>query len=504
MTGRGPSLTTEAVNGIVWQSLSIGANLVLRFVVIIILTRSLSPRDFGIVAAATVVISIASVFSEIGVGRVLVQRPSLPDAIQKSAFAISLYAGLLASVLIFAGASLVSALFRMDGLAPFVQVLSVTLLLNTVSAVPEALAQRERRFRAMGLIELTSFLFGFGAVALPMASAGFGAWSLVTAYVVQSLLKLIAYWLVCRPRVSFLPGEGTRELLFTGASFMSGQLGNFMARQLDYLVVGRFLGPVALGYYNRAYQFLMFPAQLFGNSILKVLFPSISAIQDDTTRVARAFRRAIGVIAMLTLPLTAFLIIVAPELIVFLLGREWIPMIVPFQILIASLLFRTSYKVSDSVCLALGSLASRAWRQWLYALAVALGAGIGTLWGPAGVAAGVGLAVVFNYVLMLDLAGRLIEVSMKEMVRLHARQFFIAVAFGVPVYGAVAMARQYGFGNLGVVVIGTGAAAIAMAVLWFGFRRIFGKDGEWLAEQMHDRLRAVTGRRGEERKTPQP
>lgn len=490
-----PSLATEAVNGIAWQSLSIGANLILRFIVIIILTRTLSPHDFGIVAAAVVVISIASVFSEIGVGRVLVQRQELPDAMLKTAFAISLWAGVIASVAIFASASLIGMLFRMDGLAPYVQVLAVTLLLNTISAVPEALVQRDRQFRTMGLIELGSFLVGFGAVALPMAWSGFGAWSLAIAYVAQSAIKLVAYWIARSPRLALVPREGTRELIFTGSAFMSGQLGNFAARQTDYLIVGRFLGPVALGYYNRAYQFLMFPAQLFGNSILKVLFPSISAIQDDPVRVARAFRRAIGVIAMLTLPLTAYLIIVAPELVVVLLGREWMPMILPFQILIASLLFRTSYKVSDSVCLAMGSLAARARRQWLYAAAVLAGAWIGSRWGLAGVATGVGLAVLFNYLIMLQLAARCIDISLSSLANLHLRQFGIAAVFSVPVYAATFAARAAGMHEFSVLVAASSAAALVMAVLWFGFRSVFGKDGEWLANLMHERLGQLRRRR---------
>jgi PST family polysaccharide transporter len=287
------------------------------------------------------------------------------------------------------------------------------------------------------------------------------------------------------------PGEGSKELLITGAGFMMGQVGNFLARQIDYVIVGRVLGAAPLGYYNRAYQFLMLPAQLFGTAVTKVLFPSIASIQDQPQRVARAFLRAMGVIAMLTLPATGYLVVLAPELVLMLLGREWVQMIVPVQILLCSLLFRTSYKISDAVCLAMGSMYQRAWRQWIYAGAVALGAAVGTQWGLAGVAVGVGLAVVLNYLAMLNLALTVTDVTAKEVWAVHLRHFGIAIPFSAAVWGAATIARGLDFGRTAVLSVGSLTAATALALLWFGFRGVFGDDGRWVHQLAISRLRRL-------------
>lgn len=482
------SLTHEAINGIAWQSVSIGANILLRTAILIVLTRTLPARDFGIMAAAMVVISVTTVLSEIGVARVLVQRLELTRGIERSAFAIALYMGVLTTVLIFFSAPLFADIFQMPELVPYVRFLSMVLLINSVSAVVEALTQRERRFKRMGLVDTGSFLVGHGFVALPMAIYGYGVWSLAIGYFVQCALKLFAYWVGRPPQIGLVPREGTRELLFTGVGYMAGQGGNFVARQVDYFFVGRLLGAEALGFYNRAYQFLMLPAQLFGTATAKVLFPSVASIQEDRDRVSRAFLRALGVIAMLTLPATGFLFVIAPELVLTLFGDSWQPMIVPFQILILSLLGRTSYKISDSITLAMGSMRARAWRQWIYAAAVALGAWGGAQAGLAGVAAGVSLAVMLNFAIMTKLAISITGVSTRKVIMSHLRHAIIAVVYSAIIYFAVSMARAGIWSDLEILCSATLLALLLAAILWFGARPVFGEDGEWFSSLLRNRL----------------
>lgn len=482
------SLTHETVDGIAWQSFAIFANVVLRTVILIVLTRTLSPEDFGIIAAAMVVISVTEVLCEIGVARVLVQRLELPEAIVKSAFAISLWSGLAASIAIYFTAPLSAALFEIPELEPFVEFLSIVLVVNAVATISSSLAQRERKFRAMGLIELGAFLAGFGFVALPLAQLGYGAWSLAIGYFVQCVLKLVAYWIVSPPAISLWPRTATRELLLTGAGYMAGQGGNFVARQIDYLIVGRVMGAAQLGFYNRAYQFLMFPAQLFGKAAARVLFPSIAAVQDQPDRVARAFKRALGMVAMTTLPASGFLIVIAPELVLTLFGDTWRDMTFPFQVLISGLLFRTSYKISDSASLALGSMYARAWRQWIYAGAVAVGAYAGSAYSLGGVAVGVTLAVFLNFLIMTELAISITSVSRIEVMALHVRHVLIAAAYTSVIYLCTGYARGLGLSDIAVLCIATAVAVLLAALLWFMLPRVFGEDGKWLNGLLRQRL----------------
>jgi PST family polysaccharide transporter len=418
-----------------------------------------------------------------------VQRLSVTRENIKGAFAISLYTGLAASLALFAAAPLIAALFKMDGLTPFVRFLSGTLLLNSLSAVPAALMQREYRFRAIAVVELGSFTLGFGLIALLMAERGFGAWSLAVGQAVQALARTAVFFAVRKPPLGLSATQpGARQLLNVGGGFSAGQVGNYVATQVDYLVVGRWLGAETLGYYNRAYQFFMLPAQLFGTAISTVLFPSIASIQQEQARVARAYLRALGCVAMLTLPTTGVIIVLAPEIVNVLLGAQWTSMITPFQILLAGLLFRTSYKVSDAVSLAMGSMYERARRQWIYAAAVAGGALAGTAYGLAGVAIGVSAAVVLNFLMLTKLAQTLTNVTTSEIWRVHSRHLRAALLITLPTEVVAELLRWLNAGGP-LILLGAGVTATGVtAFLWFGCRSVFGDEGAWLHDLARTRL----------------
>ena len=386
-----PSLTHRTLSGFFWQSSVAGANVVIRTFVLIVLARHLSARDFGIVAAAMVVATITQVFAQIGVTQAIVQRLTITSRHVRTGFAVALYTGIAAGLVLLLGAPLFGMLFRMPEVEPVVRLFSTLLVLNGIAAVPIALLQRAHRFKVSATIELVAFVLGYGVIGIALTFSGFGLWALACAQIAQVSSRTILYLLAAPPAMTLRPDrQELNDLLHVGSGFSLGQIANLVATQVDNFIVGRMLGAEPLGLYSRAYQFLMLPAQLLGTAAQTVLFPSIAAIQDQPERVARACLRAIGVVAMVTLPLSGVLAVLAPELVHVALGKRWVGMIPPFQILVLSLMFRTSYKISDSVALAFGAMRPRAARQAAYAVAVALGSMVGSAWGLTGVAAGFG------------------------------------------------------------------------------------------------------------------
>ncbi len=486
------SLTDRAVDGVAWQFFAVGGNFLMRGIILILLTRTLEARDFGIIAGATVILSLTERVGLIGVNRVLIQRQDLTDSHISSAFAIAFWAGCLLIAPIYFGADLFASWMRIPELTPFVQFLSITLLLGSITSIPTALLERELRFKFLSLAEIGSYFVGFGLVALPLAHYGFGAWALAIGAIVQSAWRTATLFILKRHPVSLWPQRAALgDLLRPGVGFSIGQTGNFVATQVDNLIVGRMLGADALGYYNRAYQFLMLPALMFGKAISSVLFPTMSSIQHDPQRVGRAYLRAMGMIALLTLPVSGFLVIIAPELVRFLLGNGWIGMILPFQILIASLLFRTSYKISDAVSLAMGSMRARALRHWIYAGLVATGAIVGARWGLAGVAAGVGLAVAANFLMMLQLAQSILKLSWIDILYVHLQQLRNSIIICLPVLFAAQIARGAGYSDFATLVICVLAGAVVIGVVWFRFRWLLGEVGEWLNNLIIERLKQL-------------
>jgi PST family polysaccharide transporter len=484
------SLTVEALSGIFWQSTSAAGSLLIRTAVVIILARHLKPEDFGIVAAAMLIAVVTQAIAQGGIPKALVQRLTLDEHHLRAAFAIAFYSGLLAAALLWLGAPQFAALLGIARAEQVIRLFSVLVLLSGINAVSTAMLRRERRFRLSSGLDLIAFSIGYGAVGLGMAFNGFGMWSLAAAHVCQMILRTIMFMYAARTPVSFWPKpSAARDLYVSGSGYSVGTLGNIAATQADTFVVGRLLGADALGLYNRAITFVILPTNLIGAPSQTVLFSSMSSVQDQPERVARAFMRGIGVIAMATLPLSGVLMILAPELVIVTLGAKWQAMTVPFQILAATLFFRTSYKISDAVSLAMGSSYQRALRQWAYAAAVAAGAAAGARWGLPGVAVGVGGAVLANYLLMLQLALRLTQVPVRLVARMHLRH----VAAAVPVIAitavAAAAARAQGVPDPAVLACGLGAAGTVFALMWWKARGIFGEDGAWVHQLASSRFK---------------
>ncbi len=493
-------LTDEAVNNVAWQAAVSGSSLVLKAAILVLLARNIPAAQFGLIAAATVITSIATDFSQMGVHRALVQRLTLTTDHIRSAFAISLLSGIVAATAIFFAAPLFAALFRIEETESFIRFLAATLLFAGMAAVSASLLQRERRFRTLGFVDLASYLLGFGFVALPMAFMDYGAWALAIGQMTQVVSRTAGLFLVRMPALAIIPRmTESKELLITGVGFSAGQIGNFLATQADYFIVGRWLGAEALGLYSRAYQFLMLPAHLFGTVTSTVLFPTIASIQDQPQRVAGAYVRALGVIAMLTLPVSGALAILAPELILFLLGPQWVKMIVPFQILIVTLLFRTSYKISDAVTLAMGSMYNRARRQFIYAGAVTAGSLVGLQFGLPGVAVGVGAAVILNYLLMMNLARAVTGLTLRPVFMVQLRQVAAAAVMVVPLWIAAAATRHLGLPDYCVLAIASVTGLAASCLAWFRFRAIFGPEGQWLHDLAARKLAAFLAKRSTDR-----
>lgn len=490
------ALTQEAVNNIGWQALVMGSNLLLKALVLVALARLMPPAEFGLIAAATVIISLAADFSQIGVHRALIQRLVLDTAHVRSAFAIALLTGAGAAGLLYSAAPAMAGLLGIADTRPLIEFLALTLVISGISEVSASLLQRDRQFRVLGLIDLGSYFVGFACVALPLAFVGYGAWALAIGQMAQVIARMGALFVVRLPAMALVPRwRESKDLLIPGAGFSAGQIGNFLATQADYFLVGRFLGAEALGLYSRAYQLFMLPAQMFGKVVATVLFPTFSAIQDQPERIGRAYLSALGVTALVIMPTSAALIILAPELVGFLLGDNWQGIVAPFQVLVITLLFRTSYKLSDAVVLATGSMYRRALTQYLYAAAVVGGSLAGLPFGLAGVAAGVGAAVVFNHAMTLSLARRNTGLAWGVLLLAQVRQVPGAAVIAAPVWLAARWARAEGLPDLAVLVAGGMAGAVAAAAAWWLARPLFGAEADWLASLLSSRLAKWKGRR---------
>ena len=495
MTQPSQSMTNRTLSGLFWTSLATGANVVLLLLVLIVLARLLTPADFGLAAAALMVIGFSAIFADFGVGPAVVQRSELRTAHISSGFTLSVLLGILLGALDVAGGSRDwRTSFGLAGTYPHPPRVGVIFPVQAVGVVADSLLQRELRFRTLAIVDIITFVVGYGMVGITLAVLGYAAWALVGAHLAQASLRTVL--LVClrpHPVWPLLEWRACVELLTFGGGFTAGRFSNYAAGQGEHVVIGYCLGAVALGVYGRAYQLMAGPAVLFGNVLDRVLFPMMVHVQDQPKRLAVAYRRGVALIALVILPLSVVVVCLAPEVVHLLLGPDWNAVILPLQILGVGMLFRTSCKISDSLVRATGAVYRRSWRQTAYAILVLVGAWIGQHWGVEGVAVAVLATLALNFLLMAQLALLLAEMPWRTFAIAHLPGLALAALLGLPVIAAAEGLRHLGVGALAVLILATAAGLPSLFVIAVRPRLFLGRDGLWMVRKLMSALTAPRG-----------
>jgi PST family polysaccharide transporter len=480
-----PTRSRIAANGFMWSGLGLGAQALCQLLLLVVLARELTPADFGVVQAVLVVIGLGRMFTESIVGPALVQKPAISDRLVRTGATIAVLSGLFTAALLFVTAPALAGLFGAERFVPVIRVLQLSFVIQAVGVVSEALLQRELRFRSIAQANACSFVIGYAAVGAVLGIGGAGVWALVAANLGQ-LLVYTTLLVVAHP-VSMRPTIDRRcagELMYYGGGFTLGRFFNYAALQGDYVVVGSMLSPAALGIYGRAYQLLASPAMLLGQVLDRVLFPMLAEIQQDRVRLARQYRRAVSLVAMVMLPVTAFVLVLAPQIVAVTLGDRWEGVVTPLRLLSLSLLARTSYKVSDSLARAAGLVYARAVRQLAYAVLVIVGAVIGQRWGVSGVAAGVALAVVANFGLMANLSLKATGITVSSFAAAHRRGAVLGVAVAAIVGPVVLLAERSGASDVVTLAAACASVAIAALPMLRSHAVLLGPDVAWLTASL--------------------
>jgi O-antigen/teichoic acid export membrane protein len=324
-------LRATALRGLGWLSGAQGARQLLQFGLRVLLIRLLAPEDFGLLAMVTVFSGFFLNFSDLGLGPALVRKETVTDEELSTVFWLNAATGCLLALVTAALGPALAVFYHQPRLAPLCTGLALGSLVAPLGSVPLALLQRRLAFPGLARIEVAGVLVG-GAIGVLLAASGYGVWALVwqsNTIVLASLLGFLweARWLpACRFRAS-----SVKALWRYGGHLTTASLLNYGVRNLDNLLIGRFIGPVSLGYYSQAYQLMLYPVQNITAVAGRLMFPTLSSIQDDTARLRRAYLSAASGIAAVSFPLMLGAVVVAPDLYAGLFGPRWARSVPLFQ-----------------------------------------------------------------------------------------------------------------------------------------------------------------------------
>ena len=327
------ALTRSGVRGVTWFGISQITNQGVRSVSLIVLARLLFPEDFGVVAMAAVVTDLVITTLGLGFAAAIVQRKEVTDSHLSTAFWTGMGLGIVLCVATVAISPLAADFFKNELVGPVLAVSSIAFVIAPLRNIHGALLRKRLHFLRFSIGEIGQAVT-YAAVAVSLAFAGFGVWSIVGGNLAGILAIAILRWALCRWRPSFMFSVNSwKELWGFGSSLTGSRVVTSLIGRLDYLIVGRFLAAVPLGFYYMAFRIARFPLSGVGMTVGRVAFPTFSVIQDEDDRVRRGFTRTLRYLSLSVLPVFVGLAIVAPELVKVVLGQNWTGAILPLQIL---------------------------------------------------------------------------------------------------------------------------------------------------------------------------
>jgi PST family polysaccharide transporter len=394
----------------------------IRFIVqltsAVILGRLLTPQDFGLIAMVTAITGFLSMFKDFGLATATVQRDDLTHAQVSTLFWVNAGIGGLLMLGTIASAPLLAKFYSEPRLFWITVVSGVGFLLSGVTVQHRALLRRQMRFAVLTSIDTSAFAVGV-MLAIIIAWLGAGYWALVCLPLGMELTTVPAVWLACRWR----PGLPSREnavggLLRFGGHLTVVEILMYLGSNVDNVLIGRFYGAGPLGQYSRAYSLLTLPLQQIAGPLATVAMPALSRLQHDPARLRNALLSLQQVIALIMIPLVAFMIATSDWLVRVALGPQWEDAGKLFAILGFAALAESLGNAGYCLLTTVGRV-DRLLRWGILSTVATVSAIVAGLpWGPRGVAIGYAVtSLLIRTPLMFWIAGSVSSVRTNDFYR---------------------------------------------------------------------------------------
>ncbi|WP_167771355.1 lipopolysaccharide biosynthesis protein [Bradyrhizobium niftali] len=410
---------SRAAKNIVVTGIAQAWRFVTGFLLTVVTTRLLKPSDFGILAMVATTTALISLVKDLGISQAIIQRSTTSPSQLNSLFWVSILASAGFAVALGASAPLLASFFDEPRVELVTVAFALLVLISGPQAVPTAILNRDSHFNLLAVVDIVSATITFG-IGVTWALLWQSYWALYASAAAGTIASAAGVWLSARYRPG-LPhfDSSTMQMLRFGWHVSGFNLVNYLSRNADKILIGRFLGSDQLGLYDRAYRLLLFPIGQLNGPIGQVLVPLMSRIRSDATRYRSTYAEAVSLIMLTAQPGILCAVICAPQLLELLFGEQWMPAAPIFQWLGIAGLHQVMSSTTGWLFLSQGRGADLFRLGTYSAIMTVASFVIGLPWGAVGVAASYTIA---NYIALVPLiwiaAGRRGPVSCKDLINL--------------------------------------------------------------------------------------
>ena len=384
----------------------------LQLVFAAILSRLLTPEQFGTVAVINVFVVFFQLFCDMGFGPAVIQDKKLTQKQTDDIFSWTVYLGLILMLLFMAASYPISRIYEDPIYIPLGIILSAALLLNALNMIPNAVMLKEKRFKSITFRTITASVVS-SLLTIALAFKGLGVYALVLQSVFTALIIFV--WNEVSVRLKFVlrPDFSVIKRIwgYSVYQFLS-QLINYFNRNLDSLLIGKYFPKADLGQYNKSYHLIQMPISYIPGVIGPALHPILSDHQNEPKYILSSYLRILKILSLIGCFISVWLHFVGEEVIILLFGDQWYPAILPFKIFALSIWFQLLTNTLAPIYQSIGNtklmFKSTVYSGLLILSFIAVGCYLGTI---VHVAACVSIAYFLNFFLTYYI---LINIGFKE------------------------------------------------------------------------------------------
>ncbi|SEF80855.1 MOP flippase family protein [Paenibacillus sp. UNC499MF] len=464
------SLRQQALNGGKWTAISTLTIVLLQMAQIAVISRFLDAKAFGLMGMILVIVGFAQSFTDMGISSAIIQRKETKRDELSSLYWLNIATGFTAGFVVWLTKEPIASFYKSPELADLLVWSSFLFPIIASGQQFQVLLQKELRFKVISQISIISMLAGT-IISIGAAYSGMGVYALVLGQLstsaVNSLLLIMLGWRKWKPQLHFHKNDLKGYLSF-GMFQMGDRTVTYFNNNLDKIIIGRFLGAEALGYYSIAFNLIIIPLIRINPIVNRVAFPVFSKIQDNREQMKKGYMKVIRALSLVNLPLYFGLIVTAPLFIPIMFGAQWGPSILITQILCGVGILRSIANPVGSLVMATGKVRRgflyNSFKTILQIPVIIIGAYAGGI---------IGVAVAFlslklfyfitNYLVMLK---TLLGPCFLELLRSLKDPFYASIIMGIGVYVSSLVTTNYLSAGIALVLqIVTGIIVYASAIL---------------------------------------
>lgn len=440
-------LARKSIRGGMTTLFAQGAQFVLTTVTTIVLARLLTPDDYGLIGMVSVVTGFAAMFRDAGLSMATLQRERISSSQISTLFWINVLITAVLGLCILVASPVIASFYSRPELTGVTAALSMSFILGGLALQHQALLRRHMRFGALACISIASQSLSF-VTTLALAYLGWRYWALVGGSLMSALttVLLTLFWCpwvpgrICR-------GTGALDMVRFGAHVTAFDFANYFSRNLDNILIGRFIGADALGLYAKAYGLFMMPITQIRTPINHVAMPVLSTIHHQPERYAKYYRHLVETLAAVSIPIAIYCFVEAEFLVRTLLGSNWLGATAVFRVLAIAGVVQPVAGTRGLVLLSSGF--SNRYLRWglVNAVVTAISFVAGLPFGIEGVASAY---VIVNYAILvpsLIYCFHGTSITVAQFMRAAAPSLLVGVMSGV-----AATLVRHAMGNSGIVV----------------------------------------------------